>query len=294
MDAEGLDFLDAGAVGRALIAAAGERLRFGVPFPFSMHAELVQLLDREPRAGSARRRRASTPCHRRRWRRRWRRARSTPSASASPGAASRSRWAWPSWSCRARRSGASRRKRCSRSRRDWAEAHPETASALMRAVWRAGRWVAEPAEYRSPSPRSSAARAISTSRPRSSNARWRAGSSINARGAERRVPGCIEFFGGAATFPWRSQALWIADALAKRTGHDRAQLRAVARACFRQRPLPRFAGADRGRPAGGVGEAGGRSAASQRGRLDAGQADPRAGQFFDGRVFDPESGDLRL
>ena len=35
------DFLDAGAAGRALIAAADGRLRFGVPFPYSMHAELL-------------------------------------------------------------------------------------------------------------------------------------------------------------------------------------------------------------------------------------------------------------
>jgi len=35
------DFADATAAGKALIAAAQGRLRIGVPFPFSMHAELL-------------------------------------------------------------------------------------------------------------------------------------------------------------------------------------------------------------------------------------------------------------
>ena len=56
---------------------------------------------------------------------------------------------------------------------------------------------------------------------------------INARGEERRVPAAIEFFRGAATFPWRSQALWIAESMASRTGADREVLRAAARASFR-------------------------------------------------------------
>ncbi|HEX9859366.1 MAG TPA: ABC transporter substrate-binding protein, partial [Paracoccaceae bacterium] len=37
----GFDFADAGSAGRALIAATGGRLRIGVPFPFSMQAELM-------------------------------------------------------------------------------------------------------------------------------------------------------------------------------------------------------------------------------------------------------------
>ena len=85
----GGDFLDAAATGRALAAAAaGRPLRFGVPFPLSMHAALVDywLAGSGSQAVST-----SSPCRRRAWRRRWPRARSTPSASASPGAASRSR-----------------------------------------------------------------------------------------------------------------------------------------------------------------------------------------------------------
>ena len=56
---------------------------------------------------------------------------------------------------------------------------------------------------------------------------------VDAHGRELRVPRAIEFFAGAASFPWRSQALWIAEALARRTGGDRARLRAAARASFR-------------------------------------------------------------
>ena len=47
------------------------------------------------------------------------------------------------------------------------------------------------------------------------------------------MPAAIEFFRGAATFPWRSQALWIAESMARRTGADRDSLRAAARASFR-------------------------------------------------------------
>ena len=47
------------------------------------------------------------------------------------------------------------------------------------------------------------------------------------------MPAAIEFFRGAATFPWRSQALWIAELMARRTGADRDGLRAAARASFR-------------------------------------------------------------
>lgn len=38
----GFDFADARGAGAALLAALGQELRIGVPFPFSMHSELVQ------------------------------------------------------------------------------------------------------------------------------------------------------------------------------------------------------------------------------------------------------------
>jgi NitT/TauT family transport system ATP-binding protein len=115
---------------------------------------------------------------------------------------------------------------------------------------------------------------------------------INARGDERRVPRCIEFFDGAATFPWRSQAVWIADALARRTGHDQAHLRAVARACFRA-DLYRAALGPVGADLPGASEKLEGSlphrseVASTLGRLILGPD-----SFHDGRIFDPSLGDL--
>jgi NitT/TauT family transport system ATP-binding protein len=43
----------------------------------------------------------------------------------------------------------------------------------------------------------------------------------------------LEFHAGAANFPWRSQAIWIATRIADRLGLDRAEAATAARACFR-------------------------------------------------------------
>lgn len=112
------------------------------------------------------------------------------------------------------------------------EAEPDQAAALMRALWRAARWLGDPAnvmttaeilgrpEYLDISPeileRALIGRMV-----------------VDARGREVRVPRAIEFFGGAATFPWRSQALWMTTSIARRTGVDPARLRAAARQSFR-------------------------------------------------------------
>lgn len=56
---------------------------------------------------------------------------------------------------------------------------------------------------------------------------------VDGGGREVRVARAIEFFAGAASFPWRSQALWIAEWLARSTGADRGRLRAAARSAFR-------------------------------------------------------------
>jgi two-component system, oxyanion-binding sensor len=56
---------------------------------------------------------------------------------------------------------------------------------------------------------------------------------VDGEAREIPVPRAIEFFDSAASFPWRSQALWIAGSIARTTGADPVRLRAAARACFR-------------------------------------------------------------
>lgn len=289
MRAESLDFLDADATGRAMIAAANGRLRVGVPFPFSMHAELIhywiESLGAEAREIVD--------------------IRTVPPSQMDRAAAEDEVDAFcvgEPWGSVAVESGVAELilpsaaiwrfapEKVLAVRHDWCESHPVTAAALMRAVWRAGRWLAEAgnsttvaeilgrSEYLNVSPeiieRPLVQRLV-----------------INQRGTERRVPGAVEFFDGAAQFPWRSQALWIAEALARRTGHDRSHLRAVARGCFRSdlfRSVLGPTGADLpGASEKLEGALRHRSeAASTLGRLLLGPD-----FFFDGRTFDPSVGD---
>jgi NitT/TauT family transport system ATP-binding protein len=115
---------------------------------------------------------------------------------------------------------------------DWTEADPELAAGLMRAVWRAGRWLAQPENVVTATEIMGRVAYLDVA-PEILERPLRGRLVINARGDERRVPAAIEFFRGAATFPWRSQALWIAESIARRTGADREGLRAAARASFR-------------------------------------------------------------
>ncbi|MFT4793723.1 MAG: NitT/TauT family transport system ATP-binding protein [Paracoccaceae bacterium] len=79
--------------------------------------------------------------------------------------------------------------------------NPDQVHALMRAVWRATRWLANPS----------------------------ARITVSPDGHEETPPGFLEFFDGATNFPWRSQAMWITG----RMGLDATEAMATARACFR-------------------------------------------------------------
>jgi two-component system, oxyanion-binding sensor len=231
MGAAALDFGDAFSVGRALIAAAGGRLRIGAPFPISMHVELLHYWlrslggDRPPAfeirtvppprmAEAVAHGEIDAFCVGEPW----------GSFAAEKGMAQLVLPGAAIWQFAPEKVLAARR--------DWAGANPEIVSALMRAVWRACRWIA-------------AAENVGTvgeimgrpdnldMAPEILERPLRGRLVINARGDERRVPRAIEFYRGAATFPWRSQALWIAESIARRMGADRAALREAARACFR-------------------------------------------------------------
>ncbi|WP_282602606.1 ABC transporter substrate-binding protein [Paracoccus sp. PARArs4] len=106
-------------------------------------------------------------------------------------------------------------------RTEWAETEPHLLGRLMRAVWRASRWLADPAA------RTAASEILSRPAwldlPPEMIDRALAGRLVvSGRGEERQVDRFVEFHAGATGFPWPSQAKWIASRLAARTGGDRA------------------------------------------------------------------------
>lgn len=287
MGAEGLDFQDAAATGRALLAAAGDRLRFGVPFHFSTHAELVSCwLDSLGGGGVVEM--ATVPPPR-------------MAAAIAAGEVDAFCVGEP-WGSVAAEMGVGElilagssiwrfapEKALAMTRRQ-VEAEPEPAAALMRAVWRAAQWTADPANAGTLTEILGRPAYLDVS-PEILERPLRGRLTVNARGAERPAPGVIGFFEGAASFPWRSQALWLAEALARRTGADRAGLRAAARSSFRTdlfRDVLGPIGADLpGASEKLEGAMPTRTAvASTLGRLQLGPD-----SFFDGAVFDPSAGD---
>jgi NitT/TauT family transport system ATP-binding protein len=172
----------------------------------------------------------------------------------------------------------------------WADAEPGLSGRLIRALWRAGRWLADPAS------RGLAAEILSARRyldlPAEIIERALSGKfTVTPQGLQREAPGFIGFHDGAAGFPWRSQAQWIALQLARRNGLDRRAALDTAGSVFRSdlyRAALRGTGAElpsaSSKPEGAVGAP-----------LAAGGESEPAGllqnRFFDGRVFDPLAAD---
>ena len=110
---------------------------------------------------------------------------------------------------------------------------------------------------------------------------------VSPSGETRAVPGFVEFHRGAATFPWRSQARWIAAQMAARSGLDRTEAMDLGAAVFRS-DLYRTALASTGAEMPGASdklEGAVRhpmAVASATGRLIL-----ERDAFFDGRIFDP-------
>jgi NitT/TauT family transport system ATP-binding protein len=171
-------------------------------------------------------------------------------------------------------------------REDWAAQEPDTLQRLMRAVWRAGRWLeddgarvlvseflARPEYLNLPSEmldRAFSGRLV-----------------ISKSGAERAVPQFIEFYKGAASFPWRSQAEWIGDALARRLGLDYEPALKAAREVFRS-DLHRQALI--GLPAdlpGASSKLEGANDVETAVASESGHLLLQPNRFFDGRVFEP-------
>ncbi|MEP6019936.1 MAG: CmpA/NrtA family ABC transporter substrate-binding protein [Paracoccaceae bacterium] len=283
------DFQNAHAAGQALIAVCQKPLRIGVPFPFSMHAELV--------------------CY-------WLTALGLPApenldirtippqlmVDAMKASEIDAFCVGEPWGSKVVASGfgtlllpcnaiwAFAPEKVLTVRHDWIKPNTELNHRLIRATWRARRWLAQP--------ESAMLTAELLSRPEYLNVdaeiiecALSGQFTISEQGDQKSVPGFVEFHEGAAGFPWRSQAEWIAHQLARRTGRDPQDAAKRAQSVFRT-DLHRDAlhGTTANLPGASSKREGALSddseAPSQRGRVVL-QRDA----FFDGRIFEPLAAD---
>lgn len=227
----GFDFRDARSAGEALIAAKVDRLRIGVPFPLSMHAELlyywlsslglpapqgvdIKTMPPPLMADAIEAGEIDAFCVGEPW----------GSIAVENGVGAlllpgKSIWSFSPEKVLAVRS-------------DWASAETGLSARLIRAVYRSGRWIADP--------ESRLLTAELLSRPEYLDLppevieRALSGNLIiSSRGEQRTVDGFVGFHKGAANFPWRSQAQWIANQLAARMGLDREESLRRAAQVFR-------------------------------------------------------------
>ncbi|GHC64457.1 CmpA/NrtA family ABC transporter substrate-binding protein [Neogemmobacter tilapiae] len=277
-----LPFGDPLAAGKRL-AGLGRDLRIGVPFPFSMHTELLDYW--LPRAAPDLRfalRTVPPP-----------RMAEALKAGEIDGFCVGEPWGSHAVALAGARlvvSGAAiwsqAPEKVLATRAGWAEEQPDRAGRLMRAVWRAGRWAATPQN------RTTLAELLA--RPEYLNVapdlidRALTGRLlVNSAGPEIEAPQFQSFDQGAASFPWRSQAAWIADRLAQRYGLRLADAHNRARATFRS-DLYRL-------HLGPAGAALPRSSEKAEGVLNQSETVPGVtttlilprNRFFDGQIFDP-------
>ncbi len=213
----GFDFTDAAVAGAALAKAADEVLVFGVPFPFSMHVELLRYWIAGTKLASKQVEIRTVPpplmaqalaggeidafCVGEPW--------GSFAVDDSVGALLLPGKAI--WTCAPEKVLAVRN--------DWAETEPHLLGSLMRTVWRAGRWLSNTDSRTTASEMLSRKTYLNVS-PELIDRALMGEFAISARGEQRSVEGFVEFFDGAATFPWRSQAKWVAHQLALRNGLD--------------------------------------------------------------------------
>lgn len=228
----GFDFQDARAAGAALVEAArATPLRIGVPFPFSMHAELLYYwlnASGLPAPQSVEIRTVPPPlmaqamaageinafCVGEPWGSKV--VEADLGALLLPGSAI--------WTAAPEKVLAVRT--------DWAASEPHLTQALMRAVWRACRWLGSPGSTTTTSEFLSRSEYLDLS-PDIIDRGLQGRLIVLPSGEARTAPGFMEFHAGAANFPWKSQATWIAHQMATRLGLDRVSAMGQARHVFR-------------------------------------------------------------
>lgn len=171
-------------------------------------------------------------------------------------------------------------------RRDTAAHDPHMTGALMRALWRAGRWLDEPEN------RGIAAELLA----REDYLGVAVGLiengllghfAVGPAGRNCSEPNFLRFHRGAASFPWKSMAALLADSMATQHGIDRPVAISAAMACFRTdlyRQHLRSAGADL---PGASAKVEGAMAHPTAVASEKGQMILPPDAFFDGWQFDP-------
>ncbi len=209
------DFVDARRAANALDTARDGRLTVGVPFPFSMHVELLRYWAERTALGADRFEIRTVPpplmaealeagdidafCVGEPW----------GSVAVDRGVGALLLPGEAIWQAAPEKVLATRT--------EWAENEPDLLGRLMRAVWQSSRWLARPG--------SRIAAAELLGRPayldlpaelidRALSGRL----VVSGQGEQRRNDGFLRFYGAAANFPWRSQAKWIAQRLARAHG----------------------------------------------------------------------------
>jgi ABC-type nitrate/sulfonate/bicarbonate transport system substrate-binding protein len=282
-------FNDAAAAGKALIAAQDAPLRIGVPFPFSMHAELliywlfalglpapqnvdIRTIPPSSMADALGAGEIDAFCVGEPW----------GSLVVERGLGqllipSCAIWSFSPEKVLAMRTG-------------WAEDNAALCGKLIRALVKSGKWLAQPSSHTVAAEVLSRARYLNLSDEVLD--RGLTGQLIiSPQGEQRTVANFVEFHRGAATFPWRSQAQWIGLQLARRTGLDRAKAMNTASSVFRP-DIYRTAldGSGMDVPGASARVEGALTVptpvASAFGRLTL-----MPDQFFDRRVFDPSAPD---
>ncbi len=283
------DFSDAEAAGHMLLRAAEGRLRMGVPFPFSMHAELLyhwlgalglpspQGLDVHtvppPRMAAAlAHSEIDAFCVGEPW----------GSIAVEEGHGALLLPGCAIW--------AGAPEKVLAVRHEWTEEARETTLRLIRAMWRAQRWLAQPENLSTASEVLARPAYLDMSADIVERA-MRGHLVITPGGKRRDVSGFLRFFDGAAGFPWRSQAAWIADRLAARMGLNRHAATETGRSVYRS-DLYRAALDQTSADLPGASEKlegaipAPTPVASQRGTLTL-----ERDTFFDGAIFDPSPSD---
>ncbi|MEM9048775.1 MAG: CmpA/NrtA family ABC transporter substrate-binding protein [Pseudomonadota bacterium] len=226
----GFDFADAAKAGSALSSVLKDSLTIGVPFPFSMHVELlnywfaatdlaafpvtIRTIPPPLMAEALASGEIDAFCVGEPW----------GSVSVDRGAGALLLPGKAIWSFAPEKVLAVRT--------DWAETEPHLLGRLMRAVWKAGRWLGQP-ESRTTAAELMARPSYLDVSPELIDRALTGQFTVSGTGEQRRLPHFLVFSQGAASFPWRSQAKWIATRLAERNGLDHALALDTASRVFR-------------------------------------------------------------
>lgn len=225
------NFQDAAQTGRELAKVVGKKLRIGVPFPFSMHLELVNYwLSRVPEMEGVEISTHTVPpqlmpdaieadeidlfCVGEPWG-----SFAVESCNASLILPCNAIWKMAPEKVLAVKSG-------------WADTHREEAAALLEAVHLSARYISDIANVDTVCEILAREAYVNVN----SELIERALSGqilINSANDLVNVPRFVEFHKGAASFPWRSGAKWIAQQIAERNGLDVVDSMEKAGAVFR-------------------------------------------------------------